>query len=110
MSDIKDKIRKLIAHEKSARAIGNAAEAEAYKRHANTLLRRHKLTRKALAEAPKPAASDPLQQVRVSGSWKCTCGFSITLHIELPELFARRMIASTFGPHRGAGHTLTQTA
>ena len=99
---VKDKIRKLIAHEQSARAIGNVLEANAYATHVRKLLRRHKLTKKALNQPADKAAEADL-----CGAWKCSCGFSLELEIRgmgLNPTFAVALLS----PHRAAGHRLTR--
>jgi len=95
---IKDKLRKLIAHEQSARAIGNVAEADAYARHVKTLLRRHGLTKKSL--------SQPEREQPVTGAWLCSCGFTLKLHIDAGG-GNRSLLNALLFPHEGPGHKLT---
>lgn len=105
----KTKIRKLIAHEQSAKKIGNFEEAAAYTAGIKRLLRKHKLTRKALAEMPKPSPA-PQCLARVDGTWQCTCGFKTTLRMSGSEEFVRWLVNSTFGSHIGGSHKLTKVA
>lgn len=97
----KDKILKLTAHEQSARKMGNTAEADSYASHAKTLMRRHKITKKALTTPERAPA--------VKGEWLCSCGFAISLDIDagaMNNTIASMMMAG----HTGKGHKLTRSA
>ena len=95
--NVKGKIVKLLAHEQSARKIGNVAEADSYATHAKTLMRRHKITKKSLTQPTRPPA--------IKGEWICSCGFSISLNIDAGALGAT-MAEAMLAPHRGSGHKL----
>jgi hypothetical protein len=85
-----DKIAKLIAHEKSARRMGNLKEAEAFK--------------KKIQELRCKAAE--LKEEKNSGArWKCSCGYELVLAPDAgagSQVMADLMLA----PHRGRGHHL----
>jgi hypothetical protein len=94
MTAIRDKLIKLIEHERSARAIGSIGEADNYARHIKTLMRRHKITKKSLRE--------PVQSQDISGVWSCSCGAIIKLEVSgnLGAAFVNMLLA----PH--ADHQL----
>jgi hypothetical protein len=111
---VKDKIRKLIAHEKSARKIGNAAEAKAYARHVARLCKRHSITRRSLTTPPaakatrRPSATHrPASPRSFTKSWQCSCGarISITFSHEAIGLLLQSL---NLGAHIAAGHELTE--
>lgn len=87
-------LQKLIAHEKSARAIGNIAEADAYARKINDA--------KKTMPAPKPAAGKP---ARISGTWQCSCGTEINLDLDGSKS-GQRLLDLMLAPHKAFGHRL----
>lgn len=87
-----EKIKKLLQHANSARALGNVAEADAYKRKA-VELERLAITKRAAQ--------------KISGKWKCSCGFLISLDIDAGEL-TQKLVDAQLNPHRGAGHFLVE--
>lgn len=84
-------LEKLIAHEKSARKIGNIAEADAYKKKISD----------AKKTMPKPENPDVMK-----GVWKCSCGSSIQLNISGGG--GKALGEMMLMPHRLAGHQLTK--
>lgn len=85
-----NKLQKLINHEASAREIGNIAEADAYKRKIGEMKKNVAVVR---------------ESQKVSGTWKCSCGISISLEIDAGE-FGRQIAEMQFAPHRNNGHKL----
>ncbi len=111
--EAKDKLRKLIAHEKSARKIGNADEAKAYARHIRMLCKRHNLTRRSLAEpktkrlaqrAARPASA-PKATTR---NFHCSCGmcFTITTNVDAVGMV---FLGLSVGVHEVLGHTIHES-
>ena len=71
-SPVADKIRKLIAHERSARNIGNLAEAEAFASKVQDLLLEHKLSMSELEDQANPLGSEvgsPTKPLRRGENW-----------------------------------------
>lgn len=66
MENVIDKLRKLISHSESARAIGSIAEAEAFAARAQELLTRHKLDMTDL-EFDASEAEEPILSEMVDG-------------------------------------------
>ena len=87
-----DKIKKLQNYERSERALGNAAAADAYGRKIAELKKKETETRKAQ---------------KVEGEWQCSCGMTISLNIDAGQLSAT-IAENTFLPHRMPGHKLRQ--
>ena len=97
----KDKIKKLMAHQQSAKRIGNHDEARMYAQTITRLCRKYKLTRRCAMEPPQIAA--------LKGEYECSCGFSISLTINAgsaTNILAEMML----GPHKQPGHVLKQVA
>ena len=87
---MKDKLEKLIAHEKSAREMGNLDEAEAFKRKIQELERKEAELR---------------EERNTRNRWQCSCGYELVLAIDASagsQVMADIMLA----PHRRAGHHL----
>ncbi len=89
-----DKIRKLQNYERSERALGNAAAADAYKRKIAELRKKEKQTRRAQ---------------KAAGEWQCSCGMTILLNIDAGE-FGASLAENMLLPHRMPGHKLRQVS
>jgi hypothetical protein len=85
-----DKIEKLIAHEKSAREMGNVDEADAFKKKIQELERKEQELR---------------EERNTSNRWICSCGYELVLALDASagsQVMADIMLA----PHKGYGHHL----
>lgn len=85
-----NRIAKLIAHEKSARELGNVDEADAFK--------------KKIRELERQEAELKEKQNNVN-RWKCSCGYELVLGIDASagsQVIADFMLA----PHKRPGHQL----
>lgn len=89
---MKEKIEKLIAHEKSARELGNIDEANAFRKKIQEL---------------KDKEAELLQKQNQPLRWKCSCGYELVLANDAGagnQVLAEIMLSR----HRGYGHHLTQ--
>ncbi len=100
MSEIKDKIRKLLAHAESEKKIGNADAASAYRKKAESLLRTNNLTRRALKEP---------ETFHVAGEWICSCGARISLDLQCAAAGIAKLANMILAPHHAQGHRLRKT-
>lgn len=85
-----ERIAKLMAHEKSARELGNIDEAEAFKRKIRELESREVELREERNEGNR---------------WKCSCGYELVLALDASagsQVMADIMLA----PHKRPGHQL----
>ena len=87
---MKDKIDKLIAHEKSARKLGNVSEANAY--------------RKKIQELKDKEAESRKEQTNQT-RWKCSCGYELVLTDD--SAGTQVIIDIMLSSHRRPGHQLT---
>jgi hypothetical protein len=88
---MKDRISKLIAHEKSAREMGNINEAEAFK--------------KKISELEERKENELREEQNNGNRWRCSCGYELVLAIDASagsQVMADIMLA----PHKRAGHQL----
>lgn len=87
---MKEKIEKLIAHEKSAREMGNIEEADAFRKKIRELKRKE---------------TELKEERNTRHRWKCSCGYELVLALDASagsQVMADIMLA----PHRRAGHHL----
>lgn len=85
-----NRIAKLIAHEKSARELGNVDEADAFRRKIRELERRE---------------TELKENRNGVNRWKCSCGYELVLGIDRSagsQVIADLMLA----PHKRPGHQL----
>lgn len=85
-----EKIEKLIAHEKSAREMGNTKEADAFRKKIRELERKE---------------TELKEEKSARNRWKCSCGYELVLALDASagsQVMADIMLA----PHRRAGHHL----
>lgn len=87
---MKNKIEKLIAHEKSARSLGNTDEADAYQKKIHELESREKESR-----------TEPKIQRR----WQCSCRYELVLGDD-NSAGTQVIIDIMLAPHRRSGHRL----
>ena len=86
-----NRIAKLIAHEKSARELGNAAEADAFRRKIRELERRE--------------AAESKENQKGVNRWKCSCGYELVLGID-PSTGSQVLADFMLAPHKRPGHQL----
>jgi hypothetical protein len=98
MTAVMDKLQKLIAHEKSARAIGNIAEAEAFAAKVAELLFKHNLSMSDV-EIKEQEINEPIDREYVRGEK----GRSVWM-----EMLAQAVATSCFCRHMIIGGTSTQ--
>lgn len=92
-----NKLEKLIAHEKSCRAIGSIAEADAFLAKINQLRKENKY---------KPdKASGILIKKFIRKKYFCTCGAIISIELE-ESIVASVIENSLIRKHQAAGHKL----
>lgn len=100
---MKEKIDKLTAHEKSARELGNTAEANAFKKKIAQLKRRKS---SSPADPPGNAAGGGRRGQRRQRRWICSCGYELVLADDA-SAGAQVMIDIMLSSHRRDGHQLT---
>lgn len=86
------KLQKLINHERSVRRLGNIAEADAYAKKIKEIKKSQRIQR---------------ESQKVSGTWRCSCGFNISLEIDAGA-FGPQFAEISLAPHRNPGYTLTK--
>ena len=88
---MKNKIDKLIAHEKSARQLGNVDEANAFQKKIQEL---------------KDKETQPREEQRNQARWKCSCGYELVLTND-DSAGNQVIIDIMLSSHRRPGHQLT---
>lgn len=104
---IKDTIRKLLAHEESARKINSIAEADAFATRAKSLMKKHSIKKKDLVAKASPTPMAATVPTNIKGVWKCNCGAEFSLNVSGSPAgvnFANAILA----PHTVNGHVLTK--
>lgn len=95
---MKDKINKLIAHEKSARQLGNIDEANAFRKKIQELKSKE-------AESAERQTNQARRRPH-RRRWKCSCGYELVLTDD--DSAGTQVITDIMlSPHRGRGHQLT---